>query len=100
MAKLVVNPEARIESRPNDVKLSEEQFHKLSLFAKLKRKVSIDKFPGALVLRRYQKGEVIFRQGEAGWTASYILTSEDILALLRINLENADSARQQALEER
>src|SRR5262249_32354771 len=80
MAKQVM-PEAKVEPRPTDVKLTEEQFHRLSLFAKLKRKPSVDKFPGALVLRRFQRGEVIFRQGEAGWTALYILTSEDILAL-------------------
>jgi CRP-like cAMP-binding protein/Fe-S-cluster-containing hydrogenase component 2 len=80
MAKQVM-PEAELEPRPSDIPLTEEQFLKIGLFARLKRKPSLDKFPGAMVLRRYRKGEVIFRQGEAGWTAFYILTSEDLLAI-------------------
>lgn len=80
MAKQVM-PLAELEVRDSDVKLTDEQFLKIGLFAKLKRKPSLDKFPGAMVLRRYRKGEVIFRQGEAGWTAFYILTSEDLLAI-------------------
>lgn len=85
MAKQVM-PEAQLEPRPTDVKLTEEQFHKISLFAQLKRKPSLDKFPGAIVLRRYQEGDLICRQGEAGWTAFYILTSEDVLEFRRIQL--------------
>ncbi len=42
-----------------------------------------------MVLRRYHKGEVICRQGEAGWTAFYILTSEDVLEVLRYQLKAA-----------
>src|SRR5690242_782767 len=72
-------PRAELESRESDVNLTDEQFLKISLFARLKRKPSLDKFPGAMVLRRYRRGEAIFRQGEAGWTAFYILTSEDLL---------------------
>jgi Fe-S-cluster-containing hydrogenase component 2/CRP-like cAMP-binding protein len=78
MAKQLM-PRAELEPRDSDVKLTDEQFLKISLFARLKRKPSLDKFPGAMVLRRYRKGEAIFRQGEAGWTALYILTSEDLL---------------------
>src|SRR5712692_4718289 len=80
MAKQLM-PKAELEARDSDVKLTDEQFLKIGLFAKLKRKPSLDKFPGAMVLRRYRKGEVIFRQGEAGWTGFYILTSEDLLAI-------------------
>src|SRR5438105_2397128 len=78
MAKQLM-PRAELEPRDSDVKLTDEQFLKIALFARLKRKPSLDKFPGAMVLRRYRKGEAIFRQGEAGWTAFYILTSEDLL---------------------
>src|SRR6516165_899492 len=80
MAKQLM-PKAELQPRDSDVKLTDEQFLKIGLFAKLKRKPSLDKFPGAMVLRRYRQGEVIFRQGEAGWTAFYTLTSEDLLAI-------------------
>jgi len=80
MAKQLM-PKAELERRSSDVRLTDEQFLKIGLFAQLKRKPSLDKFPGAMVLRRYRKGEVIFRQGEAGWTAFYTLTSEDLLAI-------------------
>jgi CRP-like cAMP-binding protein/Fe-S-cluster-containing hydrogenase component 2 len=80
MAKQLM-PKAELETRASDVQLTDEQFLKIGLFAQLKRKPSLDKFPGAMVLRRYRKGEVIFRQGEAGWTAFYTLTSEDLLAI-------------------
>src|SRR5690242_16617883 len=82
MAKqVVVNPEARLEAHPSDVAVSDKQVLELSLFAKLKRKTCLEKFPGAWIDRKYKKGEVIFRQGEAGWTAFYPLTTEDMLAL-------------------
>src|SRR6266436_3859596 len=81
-------PEAELRSRPSDVELTDEQFLKIGLFAQLKRKPTLEKFPGAMVLRRYRQGEVIFRQGEAGWTALYILTSEDLLAIEGKEKEN------------
>jgi CRP-like cAMP-binding protein len=80
-------PRAQLEPRDGDVQLTEEEFLQLSLFAQLKRKPSLDKFPGAMVLRHYKKGELIFRQGEAGWTALYILTSDDVLTLRKHQLE-------------
>src|SRR6267143_2024019 len=79
--KDVLLPKAELDARDSAVKVTDEQFLKIGLFAQLKRKPSLDKFPGAMVLRRYRKGEVISRQGEAGWTAFYILTSEDLLAI-------------------
>ena len=82
MAKqVVVNPEARLEQHPSDVLVPDKQLLNLSLFAKLKQKPSLEKFPGTWIVRHYVKGEVIFRQGEAGWTAFYPLTTEDILSL-------------------
>jgi Fe-S-cluster-containing hydrogenase component 2/CRP-like cAMP-binding protein len=80
MAKQLM-PKAELERRDSDVPMTDEQFLKIGLFAQLKRKPTLDKFPGALVLRRFRQGEVIFRQGEAGWTAFYILTTEDVLAI-------------------
>src|SRR5205823_5679894 len=88
MAKQLM-PRAELEPRMSDVRLTDEQFGKLSLFAQLKRKPTLEKFPGAMVLRHYRKGEMIFRQGESGWTAFYILTSEDMLSLREAQLEAA-----------
>jgi len=76
MAKQVMPP-ARLETRPADLKFTEDLLLKISLFSQLKRKPSLDKFPGTLVLRHFKKGETICSQGEAGWTAFYILTTED-----------------------
>jgi CRP-like cAMP-binding protein len=80
-------PRAQLEPREGDVSLSDDELIQLSLFAQLKRKPSLDKFPGAMVVRHYRKGEVIFRQGEAGWTALYILTSEDVLGVRKRQFE-------------
>jgi CRP-like cAMP-binding protein/Fe-S-cluster-containing hydrogenase component 2 len=91
MAKqLVVNPPVELERRPTDVELSADQFLKVSLFSQMKQKPSFDKFPGAVRLRRYAPGEVICRQGEAGFTAFYLLTTEDALALRRDQAEAAE----------
>jgi Fe-S-cluster-containing hydrogenase component 2/CRP-like cAMP-binding protein len=86
MAKQLM-PRPEWERRDSDVELSDEQFARLSLFAQLKRKPSLDKFPGSLILRHYQKGDVICRQGEAGWTAFYILTTDDVLGLREAQLQ-------------
>ncbi len=76
-------PPAKLRARPSDLQLTEEQMLRLSLFAGLKRKPSLTRFPGALVLRRFRKGEVVCRQGEAGWTAFYVLAAADWHALQR-----------------
>src|SRR5207302_957638 len=55
---------------------------------------SLDKFPGAMVLRHYSKGEELCRQGEAGWTAFYILTLDDVLAMQQMRLEAATKQKE------
>jgi hypothetical protein len=79
--KLVLNPPADLEPRAGDVSLPPDRLLGISLFARLKKKPNLERFPGTLILRRYRRGEVIFRQGEAGWTAFYALTGDDLLAL-------------------
>jgi CRP-like cAMP-binding protein/Fe-S-cluster-containing dehydrogenase component len=78
MAKAMV--EAELSSRAGDEHLSPEQLIKISIFDGLKV-ANLERYPGAVVLRRYRKGEVVCRQGEAGWTAFYILKAEDLLAI-------------------
>src|SRR5262249_42082077 len=52
------------------------------------------------VLRRYRKNEMICRQGEPGWTAFYLLTSEDVLAMREEQLRTAEGVkRRNVLEE-
>src|SRR5436309_1805825 len=99
MAKQVM-PEARLDPRPSDIPLSDELFLQLSLFAQLKRKPSLDKFPGALILRRFRKGEVINRQGEAGWTAFYCLTAEDVVKIFEERVQARWRQREDAGGER
>jgi Fe-S-cluster-containing hydrogenase component 2/CRP-like cAMP-binding protein len=79
-------PRADLESRKGDWPLSCEQILRLSLFAGLRRKPNLDRFVGAVVVRHYRAGETICWQGEAGWTAFYVLTSEDILTLKQEHL--------------
>src|SRR5207245_603442 len=58
----------------------------------------VERLPGTLLLRHYDEGGVICRQGEAGWTAFYVLTSEDVAGLKQALLDAAtDPAEQQAL---
>lgn len=81
MAARQVMPRAALEPRPSDVRMTDERYQSISLFKQLKAKVNLEKFPGTVVVRRFRKGEVICRQGEAGWTAFYILTTEDMYEL-------------------
>lgn len=82
MANVVKNPRAELEWRDSDLHLPSKLYLKLSLFAQLKKPPTLDKFPGALVVRRYRKKDELFRQGEPGWTAFYILKEEDLFGVL------------------
>jgi CRP-like cAMP-binding protein len=97
MAKaIVMNPPAELERRDSDVPVPSDRFLKFSLFARLTKKPTVEKFPGTLVLRRFRPGEVICRQGESGWTAFYLLKSEDVLALRREQFEAASAEHDKA----
>jgi Fe-S-cluster-containing hydrogenase component 2/CRP-like cAMP-binding protein len=75
-------PSADLLPRDGDVNLTAEQMGKLSLFAGLKGKTDLEKFPGALRVRHFLSGDAICRQGEAGWTAFYILTAVDVESII------------------
>lgn len=79
--KIVMNPPAELPPRAGDVPLPLDRYLQISLFARLKKRPSVEKFPGTLSLRRFRQGEVICRQGEAGWSAFYPLTGADVAAL-------------------
>ena len=86
MAKIVVNPEVKLESRIGDRSLSPDELKNLQLFAGLKRAPSFEKYPSATVLRQYQQGETICLQGEAGASAFYILSAQDLLTLKQLQV--------------
>jgi CRP-like cAMP-binding protein len=98
MPPITVNPDVVLADRPGDELLTPAQLEQISLFAQLKTRPSLQRFPGAVVLRRYRQGEVIVRQGEAGATAFYILTSEDLLQLRRSQLEAVRQRAEQPQE--
>src|SRR6266508_6073546 len=95
-----VNPRGRLEEREGDINLPPKQYLKLSLFAGLKKPPDLDKFPGSLVIRHLRRKEELFRQGEPGWTAFYLLKLEDVLTIRELQLEStSDEARRRELRD-
>jgi hypothetical protein len=84
--RVVVNPPARLDRHAGDLELPLDRYLQLSFFGRLKKKPNLEKFPETLRLRHYRKGEVICRQGEAGWTAFYVLAPEDVAGLSKDGL--------------
>lgn len=80
MAKLMLP--AELEVRAGDEWLSVDLLRLVSVFEGV-QPAQIERFPRAVILRKYEPGEMICRQGEAGRTAYYILTSEDMLKVRR-----------------
>ncbi len=76
-----VFPESELTPRGGDEELSGDQLCQLGLFADFKKPPNFDRYPGSLILRRYDQGDVICRQGDPGATAFYILTSRDVVQL-------------------
>jgi len=75
----------------DDEVLTADELQQISLFDELKKTPSFDRFPGFTVLRRCEPGRVICEQGEAGATAFAILTSQDVLAIRRQQLQTLQS---------
>src|SRR5437762_3376382 len=97
----MVMPEAELDPRPGDLPIRLDRLdlcQQISLFKQLKAGPGVERLPGTLLLRHYDEGEVICRQGEAGWTAFYVLTSDDVAGLKQALLDAAtDAADKQAL---
>jgi len=101
MAKeVMLMPPAELSEHAGDVDLTNDQFLKLSFFQLLKRKPGIEKYPGALRLRRFRAGETICRQGETGWTAFFPLKSEDVRDVLKDLLTQTPAGRERSALER
>jgi Fe-S-cluster-containing hydrogenase component 2/CRP-like cAMP-binding protein len=53
----------------------------LPLLAPFQGTKQAGRYPGAVVLRHYRPGEVVFEQGAPGWTAFYIPQPAEVLAI-------------------
>jgi Fe-S-cluster-containing hydrogenase component 2 len=75
----------KLRLRPGDAELTLPQILGISLFKDLSPRAHSrlrgKGGQGAVVLRRYQAGEVICRQGAPGWTAFYLIEIDDLLRL-------------------
>lgn len=96
-----VNLTAELEPRDSDVAIPDLLFPKIPPFSELKSTAKLANFPGAVILRRFRKGEVICRQGDPGWTAFYIPTSRELEAVreaprAQLNVAEADLAKGQS----
>jgi len=85
-------PAAVLDPRDGDLELTADQLGRLGLFAGLKGKTDLEKFPGSLRVRHFAAGDAICRQGDAGWTAFYILTAADVQNVLQASVADARSS--------
>ncbi|HUG67481.1 MAG TPA: cyclic nucleotide-binding domain-containing protein, partial [Pirellulaceae bacterium] len=80
-ATISAKPEAELAPRAGDEILRSDELQQFELFAKLKKPISVEKFPGSIVLRRFRKGDVICRQGDRGHSAFYVVRNIDMQKL-------------------
>src|SRR5947209_17777003 len=92
MPPIVLKPPASPRPREGVEELTIPQVEQISLFKELSSAPKLQSLPGTVILRHYAKGEVICRQGEPGWTAYYVLKTEDLLELRRGQLQAVSEA--------
>jgi Fe-S-cluster-containing hydrogenase component 2 len=100
MPPIVLKPPASPRPREGDEELTIPQVEQISLFKELSSAPKLQSLPGTIILRHYARGDVICRQGEPGWTAYYVLKTEDLLELRRGQLQETPDARKAALQTR
>lgn len=74
------------ELEADDELLTVDELNELGLFNSLKKGPDFRKFPNTTILRRCDRGRVICEQGQAGATSFYILTTEDVIGLRELQL--------------
>lgn len=94
MADVVTNlpadfAEVSADLAEGDELLKAAELSAVSLFRSLRKTPSFEKFPGTVVLRKCQPGRVMCTQGQAGATAFYILTPDDLDAIRRVRTDQA-----------
>lgn len=88
-ATISAKPEAELAPRAGDEILRSDELQQFELFANLKKPISVEKFPGSIVLRRFRKGDVICRQGDHGHSAFYIVRGGDMQKLRALRTKTA-----------
>lgn len=87
---ITIHLPADIAPRKKSERLSVAQLKSISLFQGLaKLDDDLYGFPGTTLLHYFEPGEAICRQNEAGWTAFYVLTTEDALKVREESLRMA-----------
>ncbi len=81
----------RLKVGPNDKALSPDEVLSLSIFQGLSAK-QFGLQPGAVVLRKFDREEVICQQGGEGYSAFYILTDDDLANLGNVGQETSEEA--------
>lgn len=79
-----VNVPVSLEPRDGDIDLTPAELAQLSLFQLIKsanKRPKFDNFPGSTRIRHYRLNDEIWRQGEVGHSAFYILTAKDVETL-------------------
>ena len=82
-----VKTQIHLDSRSGDKSVDSDLLAQFDLFRRMKKPISAEKLPGGIVLRRYNKGEIVFQQGQAGGTAFYIPTAGDLNRLKAFDAE-------------
>jgi Fe-S-cluster-containing dehydrogenase component/CRP-like cAMP-binding protein len=70
-----------------DEQLNSDELARLSLFEGLRKIPAFYRLPGSTILRKCQRGRVMCRQNEAGASAFYILTTQDVISLRQQQVE-------------
>jgi len=86
---------SNLNLRPGDQSLDVEELKQLSLIANLKNPNCTSKCLAGIVLRRYSQGDVICSQGDAGSTAFYILSADDVVSLRNYQFDNKNYTGQE-----
>jgi len=75
----------RLSPRPGDIEITAEQLRRTPLMAgaprTVDRRLKSLMGQGSTIVRHYQPGEIIVRQGEPGWTAFYLVREADARSL-------------------
>ncbi len=100
--KISAKPEAELAPRRDDQLLSSEELQQFELFGELKKAISVEKFPGSIVLRKFRQGDTICRQGDRGHSAFYVASAADMqrLEALRSGNEPPAAAAEEPPERR
>ncbi|MEX0817969.1 MAG: 4Fe-4S binding protein, partial [Pirellulaceae bacterium] len=95
---ITAKPQAELAPRAGDEILHSDELQQFELFANLKKPISVEKFPGSIVLRRFRTGDVICRQGDRGHSAFYIVPTGDMQKLRALRASRGGDDRATSVE--